>query len=47
MRSILQRLVQNFPFLLLGFASIGYWFPEYFLWFQGNWIVFSLGIVMW
>ncbi len=46
MIQILDKIVNAFPWILLAFTGIAFLFPEYFLWFQGAWITYSLGGIM-
>ncbi|TGN14655.1 bile acid:sodium symporter family protein [Leptospira ilyithenensis] len=46
MNQILERIVNAFPWILLGFSILSFLFPVYFVWFQGPWITYSLGGIM-
>ncbi len=42
----IEKIVNGFPYILLGFTGVAFLFPEYFIWFQGSWITYSLGGIM-
>lgn len=46
MRDFLFRLANFFPGFVLTGAVLALFFPEWFVWFRGNWIVLGLGVVM-
>ncbi len=46
MIQLLEKIVNAFPWVLLGFTGIAFLYPEYFAWFQGAWITYSLGGIM-
>ncbi|TGN19580.1 bile acid:sodium symporter family protein [Leptospira idonii] len=46
MKSFLEKAVNSFPWILLAFTGVALLVPKYFLWFQGSWITYSLGLIM-
>ncbi|MDF3819639.1 bile acid:sodium symporter family protein [Leptospira sp. 96542] len=46
MKHFFEGVVKAFPLVLLFFSGFGFLFPEWIVWFKGNWITYSLGGIM-
>lgn len=46
MRLLIQSLTRHYPYWLLAFGVLAYFYPPSMLWFKGNWITGALALVM-